>query len=79
MNLHREHKSAYEIQSVMHMAFPNLGFITTHVINIHFLNVNYNVIVREESKQDVISVNRRFGNIYFISLFMEYEILYINL
>ena len=36
MNLHREHKSAYKVQAVIHMAFSNLGFITTDVINILF-------------------------------------------
>ena len=49
MNLHREHKSAYEIQAVVHMAFPYLGFITRHVINIHFLNVNYNAFKNFEN------------------------------
>ena len=31
MNLYRADKSLDEIQIVMHMAFPDLGFITTDV------------------------------------------------
>jgi hypothetical protein len=33
MNLYRNFKSLDEIQTVMHMAFPDLGFITTNVKN----------------------------------------------
>ena len=34
MNLYRNFKSLDEIQTVMHMAFPDLGFITTNVKNL---------------------------------------------
>jgi hypothetical protein len=33
MNLYRAEKSLDELQMVMHMAFPDLGFITTDVNN----------------------------------------------
>ena len=33
MNLYRNFKSLDEIQTVMHMAFPDMGFITTNVKN----------------------------------------------
>ena len=34
MNLYRNFKSLDEIQTVMHMAFPDLGFTTTNVFEI---------------------------------------------
>ena len=36
MNLYHAEKSLDEIQMVMHMAFPDLGFITTDVNNFWF-------------------------------------------
>ena len=73
MNLYRNFKSLDEIQTVMHMAFPDLGFITTNVKNsINFWNLNQKssfilndfksiakVIARSEANAGVFRFDRR--------------------